>query len=133
MGCDIHTVIERKHNGNWVAELNLEGGAIESRDYQLFNLLAGVRGEGPAEPRGLPDDISTSAEMAAANWDSDGHSHSWIDLKEAMALWKIANAHRTDMNSPRLYYKVFSVDDWHMNGEEGYEQREYRMVFWFDN
>ncbi|WP_165246973.1 hypothetical protein [Paludisphaera soli] len=68
MGCDIHCCIEyasslRPDESRWVytpfaCELNL------GRDYDLFALMAGVRGEEGlvpvCEPKGLPKDISTA-------------------------------------------------------------------------
>lgn len=51
------------------------------RDYQLFALLASVRGNGPREARGIPSDVSPTIK-AAAEADCDGHSHSYISLEE---------------------------------------------------
>ena len=51
-----------------------------SRDYQLFGLLASVRGPGPREPKGLPHDVSDIVCEASAS--DGGHSHSYISLEE---------------------------------------------------
>ena len=61
MGCDIHCYIEY-HDGHdrWSGF----GGRINpGRDYQLFGLLAGVRGAMPPliPPRGMPTDAGYSA------------------------------------------------------------------------
>lgn len=65
------------------------------RNYNLFALLADVRnGYGFAgcdtgdaiipisKPKGLPEDISDEIKAKSDYWDSDGHSHSWLTLKE---------------------------------------------------
>lgn len=57
MGCDIHGHIEvRTPIGTW----ELFASPDIWRNYALFGLLAGIRGEGPAivAPRGIPRDIS---------------------------------------------------------------------------
>lgn len=98
MGADIHLYIEHRispdhpwvkdHHHNWHYEeyvprahpcrmLNSCAGAL--RDYNLFAILASVRGRGGV-PRGLPRDISEEIEEAAN--DNDWHSHSWATLDE---------------------------------------------------
>jgi hypothetical protein len=54
----------------------------ESRNYDLFNKLSGVRGEGGPEPNGLPEDISDLGAMIVAQWEGDGHSHTHYTLRE---------------------------------------------------
>ncbi|MGX4583337.1 hypothetical protein [Paenibacillus chitinolyticus] len=59
------------------------------RHYLFFEVLAGVRAkhdlEPVSQPKGLPDDISPEAREAAAFWDVDGHSHSWLTAAELNA------------------------------------------------
>jgi hypothetical protein len=64
MGCDIHCYIEYRHakdGGSW----RPFGGRINpGRNYAVFELLAGVRGDETraiSAPRGLPDDVSYMA------------------------------------------------------------------------
>ncbi len=70
---------------------------IESRNYSLFGLLANVRnGYGCAGcdtsdsiepisfPKGLPDNLSNSVKKESESWGYDGHSHSWLTLKEIL-------------------------------------------------
>jgi hypothetical protein len=58
MGCDIHMILEFKHT-TAKAWNNFGGNISPGRDYDMFELLAGVRGGIPKyEPRGLPDDIN---------------------------------------------------------------------------
>lgn len=127
MGCDIHTVVEKRFKGSWVAvEINPDSSRY--RNYRRFTLLAGVRGdegEGPA-PRGLPDDASDTAQMLSEEWGADGHSHSWLPLEEATELYVASEQDilgPVDSADPISYY--FNISD---PGTD-----EYRLVFWFDN
>lgn len=67
------------------------------RNYKLFAMLANVRnGVGFAgidtgnavnpisEPKGLPEDVSDVIEKCSEYWGSDGHSHSYLTVKELM-------------------------------------------------
>ena len=57
------------------------------RDYTLFSTLAGVRdysgkNEPVSIPKGLPEDCCEYVKKQNEKWGSDGHSHSWLTLKE---------------------------------------------------
>ena len=85
MGCDIHLYIESKTG---LGDFGWEsfGGRIDvGRNYELFGLLAGVRGtrEALVAPRGLPGDISVRAYKGLQS--SDLHCHSWLSRKELRA------------------------------------------------
>lgn len=108
MGCDIRAFIERKkdndedtdppvweHVPGWVVEdwQRDERGRKRkprgqqlwiSRNYALFGLLAGIRADIKpiAKPRGLPADVSPEVAQSAKDWGRDGHTHSWLTLKE---------------------------------------------------
>jgi hypothetical protein len=107
MGCDIHLFTEIKKSINsqdkWVnadnwrynpyyKEGNDDGEEmlhVESlysgRNYELFGILAGVRdpnNDAIDDPRGLPEDVSSVTKKASDRWDGDGHSHSWLTLRE---------------------------------------------------
>ena len=107
MGCDIHLFTEIKKSINsedkWVNVDNWrynpyykEGSEdgedmlhVESiysgRNYELFGILAGVRdltNDSIDDPRGLPEDVSSVTKKASDRWDGDGHSHSWLTLRE---------------------------------------------------
>lgn len=127
MGCDIHIYVERKHKGKWV--MSHEGPKpAKERNYARFANLAGVRGDGPA-PKGLPIDVSESVDMHADLWGSDGHSHSWLTLDEAIPIFL------------KRHYKGDELTDFekdypgcHFFGVETDEKsEEFRVVFWFDN
>ena len=107
MGCDIHLFTEIKKSINsqnkWVNAdnwrynpyyqegnddgermLNIES-LYSGRNYELFGILAGVRdrnNDSIDDPRGLPEDVSEVTKKESDRWDGDGHSHSWLTLKE---------------------------------------------------
>lgn len=87
MGCDIHIALERKIDGEWVYQGNLERvwqhevdagekkwtsplhkcmSDIDGRDYRFFGRIAGVRTEGPAA-NGWPEDVSAGT-LDALGW-----------------------------------------------------------------
>lgn len=110
MGCDIHlfTEVKKTINGTerWVNsdsweinpyyrygtdedrkyERELDHKSIYSgRNYELFGILADVRGVGNpviSEPKGLPEDVSDVVKNESDRWGSDGHSHSYLTLRE---------------------------------------------------
>lgn len=116
MGADIHLFSEKYKTVNgvqkWVNadywkinpyfgiddyEPELELVSIyRNRNYNLFNVLAEVRGNGPSisQPRGLPDDVSDIVKKESDRWDGDGHSHSYFTLAELKKYYK-ENSHTT--------------------------------------
>jgi hypothetical protein len=57
------------------------------RNYYLFGILAGVRNgliTPIAEPKGLPKDVSKPIKELSERWNGDGHSHTWLSLKELL-------------------------------------------------
>ena len=109
MGCDIHLYTEKKINGFWnlwhKSHLNkaIHHTYVEDyyrytgRNYDLFAILANVRnGVGFAgivtgggfnpicQPRGLPKDVGYEVQELSEKWDDDGHSHSWLTLRELL-------------------------------------------------
>ena len=69
------------------------GPMYSSRNYDLFAMLADVRNSGyyNAErinpifpPRGMPGDESREVGLSAEQWGPDGHSHTWITVRELM-------------------------------------------------
>ena len=145
MGCDIHTVLERRVGDKWITVDTLLGmyapslrsevfqwaqPYIEQRNYELFADMAGVRGDGP-EPRGLPDDLSETAAYLAKQWEGDGHSHSWLPIQEVTVLLSKYNQDG--------FGKRHEVAGYYFNiatePGETYEEAvdAHRLVFWFDN
>jgi len=123
MGTDIHLFVERREGDKWVAVAGpnpwyTEGSGEPKeilgdwlwygRDYDVFAILANVRngygfagcdtGDGfiPIDmPRGLPEDVSPEVRAEAEAWGLDGHSHSWITLRELLEYdWSRKTKHR---------------------------------------
>jgi len=125
MGCDIHCIAERKESWGWervypapterepyyvsaAAEQETNGnywswahahailGWYHARNYNIFGILAGVRGpEAPiTEPRGYPTDLSGEGKHWARRYELQGevgecidiapgeHSFSWLTVAE---------------------------------------------------
>lgn len=110
MGCDIHLFVEAKKDGKWESadsweldgdyeppEFKVPYGKrfYDGRNYNLFSILANVRngygfagcktGEGfvpISMPKGIPDDASERVSAGSESWGDDGHSHSWLTLRE---------------------------------------------------
>lgn len=87
MGCDIHGYIEYTNDGGggW----SNFGEQFSRRDYNMFGILAGVRGEGgPYEPKGIPDNLSFNAFMAWTLYVCDAEADgSGICSKEEALKW----------------------------------------------
>jgi len=119
MGCDIHLYVEKKENDEWISadiwELNdntldvsYDKKIYNERNYNLFAILANVRnGYGFAGintgdefvpisiPKGLPTDCDERIKIVSDMWGCDGHSHSWLTLKELLNYdWNQVNTHR---------------------------------------
>ena len=109
MGCDIHCHVEKRGStGSWQKiggfvsdhydpnneffsgdQYRNSDSPIEARNYFLFSILAGVRSDGKSikpisEPKGLPDDASAEVKADSDEWGGDGHSHSWLTVKDLM-------------------------------------------------
>lgn len=133
MGCDIHVYVERRWLDRWVC-VEARPEKASDRDYVLFANLAGVRGEGP-DPRGLPIDMSESTAYWANKWKHDAHSHSWLPLKDAIAVWQAAKATWSPLDAIQTKHP-----EWAFFGVEPRPEIDptdtidnYRVVFWFDN
>lgn len=133
MGCDIHVYVEYKlQRGLGSGEARWWSGIIRNpympRDYQLFNRLAGVRGEtAPLVPlRGFPidshhtdawDDFHDGNGVAELDW----HSATWLTPTE------FANAVDGVINPDIVYQAVLALC---RTLEREYEVR---LIMWFDN
>lgn len=87
MGCDIHGTYERKGHYGWVNS----GDPDIGRDYNIYGIIANVRNRGVpfiAEHRiNLFDEnelwhFSDAYRALCEEWSGDGHSHSYVTLKE---------------------------------------------------
>jgi len=160
MGCDIHAVLEKKHEGAWVGvhafpylgegvEISAIGKEIgykhaswffRNRSYTFFGEIAGVRAPSSTslEPRGVPDDASELARMELAGWDGDAHTHTWATPKECAQAWirsRQDGFFETD-KTVRLLDNGSLEDSVcvHLFGLYPDENpEEHRLVIWFDN
>jgi hypothetical protein len=140
MGCDIHFHIEVKINGVW----QHYGAPDIARNYELFNVLAGVRGSGKpiVSPKGLPDDASDITKIDYAKWGRDAHTPSWLNYKEIVKLenWLMK---KKKENSEEFSYEYFDLEysilksylfgNAFTSYKEHSEIEDVRFVFWFDN
>lgn len=162
MGTDIHLYVEKKlPDGDWVfiQDLNktiiAEGLAgtegmgnnrafywkASSRNYNMFSLLAGVRGPGP-DPKGLPTDVSSYVWYEHECMGSDAHSASWSTPLEFMEAY-IQSHSIDDEHSPMDKYVQVRITDgvqravgkfmYEMCSVDMDDNLEHRFVYWFDN
>lgn len=132
MGCDIHAYVEIKIHGKW----QLYSQPRIKRDYDLFGKMAGVRNEFEipiAKPRGLPKNVSEIVKLESDFDGSDGHSHSWLNRKEIMALieWSEDPMFCHDNLGYMNGNYITSLNDGETDHPEEYD--DVRLVFWFDN
>lgn len=140
MGCDIHLFGERRVDGKWESvdewvtedfagyiytSVKRDARLYDGRNYDLFAILANVRnGYGFAgvltgtgfipisEPRGLPTDVSPEVKANSMDWGGDGHSHSWLTLRELLDY---------DWNQTTMKVGVVDVERYIGNREGPYD------------
>lgn len=132
MGCNSHISIEVMEQ--WSTNKAWETWALdipESRDYQLYEAMAGVRGEDEkavVAPRGIPADASNAIKYWIQRSDGDGHSHSWLYADEFnRALMQSQDGNFATNN---VWLAVDKVLD---SLAQVYGRQSVRIVFFFDN
>jgi len=164
MGCDIHSHIEVREGGKWLEKTNClppdsfrpdtpRSEPFDWRSYSIFAFLAWVRNydhcEPISEPRGVPDDMSPWVKESYETWDSDGHNHSWLSLKELLdfdydkTFWnrRVMKNNNWASLAEEWEGKIISYRDnlmrWYFDELEAMEKlwkpEDVRIVFWFDN
>lgn len=134
MGCDIHLSIEYRDIWNPTFWQSFGADIYMPRDYHLFGLLAGVRGqEVPLFPiRGIPDDLSCEVDdkyyrPSSAGIrkvvDPDWHTPSWLTYEEWVSVLT------QDIDDVLAQYKAVS-DVMKRLEQHGFKTR---VIFWFDN
>lgn len=97
MGADIHVYLERlnKKDKAWepvyIYNQDKENVEYYYRDYCLFGLLAGVRGENLEDftcVRGLPGDVSTFVQSEYDKYSEDFHGATWYTYYELLHMKK---------------------------------------------
>ena len=119
MGCDIHILTEfkNKDESSWSA---LHFQAINpGRNYDLFNVLSGVRGhnDNPIATSGWPKSVSYAAQNASGvrvNDENRAAAEGWV--ARGISKWL---DFCTDMNGKPMYV---SSPDWHSYGHCTIEQ-----------
>lgn len=84
MGCDIHTIVEIKKQNKWIG-LEECPEEFNERNYSTFAFLANVRNRFNTkgfEPKGKPVEMSEESSKLFEKWEDDGHSQSYLTLKE---------------------------------------------------
>lgn len=146
MGADIHWVIEKKFEKGWAPVLTDYSPFIPyqirnsvhifhtgSRNYAFFAALAGVRGSGP-KPNGLPDDISDAGEIVATQWETDGHSHGWLPLRQFIEAYiKTDNSMTVIATEQALNGKDPVIEFFEDTWVDKEDIDSHRVIFWFDN
>lgn len=155
MGCDIHIVIEKKWGEKWVGMRTdrsfVRGGydgkqadwitpTVGQRDYGFFARLAGVRGGGP-DPLGIPSDASDLTLALTQEWDGDGHSYSYLPLKEFAERWCAADpefiavlAAERLRDEKQAYARLLDrASIGAFDSYDDHDMEDFRVVFWFDN
>ena len=140
MGCDIHLHIEVKINNEW----QHYGHPSVRRWYQLFEKMAGVRGEvceAISPPKGFPDDATLLTRLDyVERWGADAHTPSWLSAQEISLLNDWLNeqgglSSELDMEYHLLRTYLFG------NSFAGFVKypddypkflQDVRFVFWFD-
>ena len=111
-------------------------GFCDDRNYALFSILADVRNYANmdyiSQPKGLPEDITEIVKKDADEWDLDGHSHSYLTLKELIDFHnKSLPLKRRGMISPQsqkdLDEKGITPEMWcRGTNQKGWEFREWQ-------
>lgn len=157
MGCDIHMFVEYQtkvdKKQEWIIgdyfRINpyyKEGesdepkyerlGLHDRRNYDLFATLAGVRDYTEqvipvSEPKGFPKDACGYVKEQKKIWDGDGHTHSWVTLKELKEYQnKNPKLKQTGLLSPQQLVEFDQngklPDSWCQGTNmEGFERRDW--------
>lgn len=147
MGCDIHVMLEKqnKNTKEWERVL-LYRGPVENpevvdpfngRNYELFSILAGVRGwqEPLIDPRGLPQDMSDSSKKEIDWWEGGYHTPTWYDMYELITFVeryrdKEGYGCLTDfVQNLNVYFEFVLLYYW----AEYVKPNQYRAIIFFDN
>ncbi len=134
MGCDIHSLIERKVGDKWVTEIicNYESHAIEQRQYGVFAALASDCGRchedwtGNNPSHGFPKDASDTARMLFEDQKGDAHTPSYLPLNIAWEAY-LKGCSRYAGSKVKEQWQVFGLEDYEL------AEHAHRLVFWFDN
>ena len=131
MGCNSHLTIEVKKE--WYNGTRWETYALdipESRDYTIYELMAGVRGEEEKaliSPRGIPTDVDMSTKSWIERWEGDVHTHSYLTAAE---FRDVLDEYPATEIPDKAWLSLGKVLD---TLEQIYGKDRARVVFFFDN
>ena len=104
------------------------------RNYDLFYVLAGVRGDKLGQiihpPKGIPDDATQEIREPYEEWGSDAHSASYYYLSELLEC-DYGKMNKSELEKNRLDY--FFYDVLNRCKEISDDTNKFRIIFWFDN
>ncbi len=145
MGCDVHAVLQKKKEDQWVT---IDTDILPNRDYELFSLLSGVRGQhrlGPVLHAGFPEDFEVSAwhsktdEVTLPNchegYYMGEHSFGWATLQELVDVpladsW-LANKAQFNITQHEDGYTVnFLTDEDLPDTSFRTLQKAFRLLYW---
>jgi hypothetical protein len=110
MGCNSHMFVEIRHQ--WEAYANIRAGESwslwgplrETRDYNVYGALCGVRADWPkpvAPVRGLPANVGYDVKEIMEKAGADYHHHTWLAPKEfRTALERVIRGRRDAAKVP---------------------------------
>ena len=135
MGCDIHTVLQVRREGNWET---VATEVYDNRFYTLFGILAGVRCsyvDPIDEPRGLPADfVHTTKDQEVSTIDQNNlsfwmgyHSFSHLTLEE---LVKDKKKRKDEEEVEALDGLIDAINS---NLQDKVQTKDVRLVFGFDS
>lgn len=120
MGCDIHFYVEHFADNKW-NNIAFNSDAADGhwfpwRNYYLFSILAGVRGdiEPMMLPRGIPADISSAVVKEWKRWQGDGHTPSYYTVAEILEAKnnKVQMSGAVDVTGYKLFKSTGVPDKW---------------------
>lgn len=124
MGTDIHPYLEIRCNGKWTY---LPISLHSDRNYELFGLLSGVRGDGPLVSMevtgGLPDDVSEAVrnEWADGSW---GHTPCVFGVEVLRTV--VEGGH--DPGYVKYWLQVMEFFT-----AQGLDEEDIRVIVWYDS
>lgn len=114
-------------------EIEYDDRIWTQRWYYLFAILAGVRNAWDIKPisekKGFPSDASEEVNGEYEHWSGDGHSHTWLTLKE-LEEWGGWDTVTEDL---RDNFNKVTIDRMKQKVNTSVTRDDVRMVFWFDN
>ncbi len=135
MGADVTVRQEIKIAGKW----HHYDQARVSRNYELFEKMAGVRGsveEALVPPRGPVPNPTYITKIHRERIGEDGHTDSWFGLEEIVRLrdWMDDKYKMFRFHEEFGYLLGNDWDSWKRYPEENsYGIEDVRWIFWFDS